>query len=84
MDSLEADLDRVVKIAREGLRRDAEDDDDTRLDTFVVVAIYSTSNGGGKETESTAVWSEARRHHAKVGVLHQGLERLRDNYTAEP
>jgi hypothetical protein len=68
------DRQRFLKVIERGLER--SDDDDVRIASFIVVVIYSGENEDGEEEETTAVWSESKGHYTKVGMLHQGLERL--------
>jgi hypothetical protein len=74
------ELERITKIAKEGLERDMDGGEDLRVDSFAIVVIYSTYNDQGQEEETVAVWSDSRRHFAKVGILHQGLERLSEHF----
>ena len=76
----EHDVDRVAAIARGGMQADDDGEfEELRLDTFVIVASYVGVDGDGDEVETTAVWSESRKHHVKVGLLHLGLDRLSDH-----
>lgn len=82
----EQDLERLAKIARGGMAHaaEAEDDgfqpDDLRLDSFVIVAVYAWTDRDGEEREGCTVWSEARRHYAKSGMLSLGLDRIAEEY----
>jgi hypothetical protein len=68
------DKQRFLKVIQQGLERSS--DDDVRIDSFTIVVIYKGPDEDGEEEESTSVWSESKGHYAKVGMLHQGLERL--------
>jgi len=77
------DLERIKAIAASGLAlmREVDEDDDIdidtlSLDTFSIVAVMSYKTQGGEEREAYAVWSESRRRHVQLGVLHSGLDRL--------
>jgi hypothetical protein len=81
---LEGEADRITKIARDGLAFSFEDPDapdNLRLDTFAIVAVFAWTDEDGDEHEGSAVWSEARRHYVKTGMLHAGLDLLKEQFT---
>ena len=78
-----SDLDaaRISKIAAEGLALSREEaPEDLRLDNFVIVASFAWTDEDGDDREGTAVWSEARRHYAKLGMLHNGIDSVKEAY----
>lgn len=82
-DAANMDLERVVAIAGEGLRRSYDDEDapdDLRLDSFVIAATFAWTDEDGEEKEGTAVWSEARRHYAKLGMLGNAIDAVKELY----
>lgn len=76
----DSDMDRIIKICASGLAKEREvvnpTDEDFRLDTFAVVCVWSWKDEDGDECEGYSVWSESRRTHVKLGVLHSGVNRL--------
>lgn len=81
MRQVDLDMERITKIARDGLAESHDEaHEDIRLDNFVIVATFAFTDDDGDEREGTAVWSEARRHYAKLGMLHQGIDTVREAY----
>lgn len=75
----DADLERVTRIAAEGLTRSKEDgkeDIDLHLDTFAIVGVWAWKDDNGDDCEGYSVWSETRRSHVQAGILIAGLQRL--------
>lgn len=74
------DLDRIVRIAAEGLARSKEDDGegdtDLHLDTFLIVTVWAWKDANGDDNEGYSIWSETRRNHVQAGILVAGLSRL--------
>jgi hypothetical protein len=80
---MDYDLERVTAIARGGLRACHDDEsapENLRLETFVIVAVMTWTDEDGDEVEGTSIWSESRKQHVKVGVLHQGLARIDEEH----
>ena len=81
--SADPDLDRIARIAGDGLRHsreaDAEDEEnntDMRLDTFAIVGVWAWVDEDGNDCEGYSVWSETRRAHVQAGILAAGMNRL--------
>jgi hypothetical protein len=75
----DADLDRILHIARNGLensREDGDEQEELRLDTFAIVCVWAWKDEDGDECEGYSVYSESRRNHVQVGILRGGLTRL--------
>lgn len=77
----DADLERITRIAAEGLRRgkeeDADEDEtDLHLDTFAIVGVWAWKDEDGNDCEGYSIWSETRRTHVQAGILVAGLGRL--------
>ena len=73
----DADLDRITRIAAEGLKRSKEqEDEDLHLDTFAIVTVWAWKDEEGDECEGYSIWSETRRTHVQAGILIAGLQRL--------
>jgi hypothetical protein len=73
----DADLDRITRIAADGINRSKEEDDtDLHLDTFAIVSVWAWKDEDGQECEGYSVWSETRRSHVQAGILVAGLQRL--------
>ena len=75
----DADLDRITRIAAQGLQRskeEGEDDTDLHLDTFAIVGVWAWKDENGDECEGYSIWSETRRSHVQAGILVAGLGRL--------
>jgi hypothetical protein len=76
---MDADLERIAHIAENGLQRSreaGEEDTDLRLDNFAIVGVWAWKDEDGNECEGYSVWSETRRNHVQLGILHGGLSRL--------
>jgi hypothetical protein len=83
MSTADFEAQRIAKIAEEGIRRSYDDEDapdDLRLDSFVIVATWAWTDEDGDEREGTGVWSEARRHYAKLGMLHNGIDAVKEAF----
>jgi hypothetical protein len=75
----DADLDRITRIAAEGLNRSREEDEteeDLHLDTFAIVGVWAWKDENGDDCEGYSIWSETRRTHVQAGILVAGLNRL--------
>jgi len=73
----DADLDRITRIAAEGLKRSKEqEDEDLHLDTCAIVTVWAWKDEEGDECEGYSIWSETRRTHVQAGILIAGLQRL--------
>jgi hypothetical protein len=77
----DADLDRITRIAAEGLTRSREEDEeeteiDLHLDTFAIVGVWAWKDEDGNDCEGYSIWSETRRAHVQAGILVAGLNRL--------
>jgi hypothetical protein len=75
----DADLDRITRIAEEGIERSKEEgaeDTDLHLDTFAIVSVWAWKDEDGQDCEGYSVWSETRRSHVQAGILIAGLQRL--------
>lgn len=73
----DADLERIVRIAEEGLKRSREEEDeDLHLDTFAIVGVWAWKDENGDDNEGYSIWSETRRSHVQAGILIAGLQRL--------
>jgi hypothetical protein len=77
----DADLDRITRIAAEGLRRGREEDEeeteeDLHLDTFAIIGVWAWKDEDGNDCEGYSIWSETRRTHVQAGILVAGLNRL--------
>lgn len=77
----DADLERITRIAAEGLRRGKEPDEeeteeDLHLDTFAIVSVWAWKDENGDDCEGYSIWSETRRTHVQAGILIAGLNRL--------
>lgn len=75
----DADLERIVRIAEEGLtrsREEGEEDTDLHLDTFAIVGVWAWKDEDGNDNEGYSIWSETRRSHVQAGILVAGLQRL--------
>jgi len=81
-DDNDPDLDRIARIAAEGLRRGKEVDEedepeiDLHLDTFAIVGVWAWKDEDGNDCEGYSIWSETRRAHVQAGILVAGLNRL--------
>lgn len=75
----DADLERIDRIAAEGLKRSREEGDeeeeDLHLDTFAIVCVWAWKEDGD-DCEGYSIWSETRRTHVQAGILVAGLNRL--------
>lgn len=81
MPDADADLDRITRIAAEGLKRSKEDDadeeeTDLHLDTFAIVSVWAWKDENDDDCEGYSIWSETRRAHVQAGILVAGLNRL--------
>ena len=56
---------------------DPDAPEDLRVESFVIVPIFAYTDADGDDVAAAAVWSESRRHCVKLGILVQGLDRLR-------
>ena len=77
--SEDRDLDRIMRIAAQGLERSKEETEgetDLHLDTFAIVSVWAWKDEDGTECEGYSIWSEARRTHVQIGILVSGLQRL--------
>jgi hypothetical protein len=75
----DADLERILHIARNGLensREDGDEQEELRLDTFAIVCVWAWKDEDGDECEGYSVYSESRRNHVQTGILRGGLSRL--------
>jgi hypothetical protein len=77
----DADLDRIARIAAEGLKRSKEEDPeetetDLHLDIFAIVSVWAWKDENGDDCEGYSIWSETRRAHVQAGILVAGLNRL--------
>ena len=78
----DVDLERIVSIAREGLARSKEDDEDEtdlHLDNFAIVGVWAWKDENDDDCEGYSIWSETKRTHVQVGILTSGLQRLAEN-----
>ena len=80
----DADLERITRIAAEGLRRsedeeEPEDEIDLHLDTFAIVGVWAWKDSDGNDCEGYSIWSETRRAHVQAGILVAGLNRLAED-----
>lgn len=77
----DADLNRITRIAAEGLSRSEEEEEpadeiDLHLDTFAIVGVWAWKDADGNDCEGYSIWSETRRTHVQAGILVAGLNRL--------
>jgi hypothetical protein len=82
-DQVGMDLERIALIASGGLSHSYNDEDapdDLRLDSFVIAATFAWTDDDGNDREGTAVWSEARKHYAKLGQLHNAIDAVKELY----
>lgn len=76
---MDADLERITRIAQGGLesgREESEDEEDLHLDTFAIVGVWAWKDANGDDCEGYSIWSETRRTHVQAGILIAGLQRL--------
>jgi hypothetical protein len=77
---VDADLERITRIAQGGLERSREeqdeDEEDLHLDTFAIVGVWAWKDANGDDCEGYSIWSETRRSHVQAGILVAGLQRL--------
>jgi hypothetical protein len=76
------DLERITKLAAEGLKESREQserdgEEGLRLDNFIIVAVFLRDEDD-RTVEETAVWCESRKHYMQVGLLAAGQARLDD------
>lgn len=74
-----ADLERISAVARAGLGGEyvGRLPADFRLDAFVVVPVFSWTEGGGLHVDMATTFSESRRAHVERGILEMALDTFR-------
>lgn len=77
------DLERIEKIAEDGLADAREGTDEPVLDSFLIVAVFTWTDEDGEEREGTSVWSETRKQWAKLGLLEVGRDRILSTYSTD-
>lgn len=90
---IEADVQRVAKIARGMLRNLYENPSEglegqvngpsARLDTFVIAGIWTWEDEDGDELEDVVMGSETRKHHVRQGILDCALAYQRQRPDAD-
>jgi hypothetical protein len=77
---VDADLERITRIAQGGLERAREEpnegEEDLHLDTFAIVGVWAWKDEEGNDCEGYSIWTETRRTHVQAGILLAGLQRL--------